>query len=109
MKLKTITIYAVVSIPVLLIINIYIDYKNRHNHLEQCPENESCVRYCCENEISCENDTSVDLKQFNFSQNLRKYFKYLKGEACPQTQAFDAFVDHTEFLDVCILYLKISN
>lgn len=46
----------------------------------ECAPGESCVRFCCKNESSCEDPNFFDLSGFEEAKNLDSNFKILKGD-----------------------------
>lgn len=52
--------------------------------VERCDSSEVCVRFCCTNKVSCENDSHFDVSEWMQATNLQKDFKIIKGKPCKE-------------------------
>lgn len=90
----------VVSIVTLCVTGlvIYRVYVNEIKPAEICEDGEKCVRFCCFDEKSCNDDEYFKIHGIlqNHTEDLSQEFKILKGLECEFTEAVASW----KFLEV---------
>lgn len=69
-----------------------------HDVVESCSKNESCVRFCCDEDSSCTENDNFDLKSLKEAENLDLNYKVLIGR--PDCEMFIEDFTKWEFLKV---------
>ncbi|XP_070507494.1 G-protein coupled receptor Mth2-like [Chironomus tepperi] len=80
MNWRALTIVLATAIPIILVaIILFKDYVDVNDY--SCKKNETCVRYCCNSELTC-GGKPHEFNGFNFSMNLKQPYRVLSGLDC---------------------------
>lgn len=82
MEIKAIVISLVTFFVILLVLYRVFEDEIFAQHMDRCEEDEVCVRFCCVNVTTCENETHFDVSEWEHATDLKRDFKVLKGVPC---------------------------
>lgn len=85
MEVKVIVISLVSIFVILLVLYRVFEDKIFLSMIERCDSNEVCVRFCCTNKVTCENESHFEISDWLQATNLQKDFKIIKGQPCEES------------------------
>lgn len=87
MNWRAVTIVLATAIPIIMVAIILFKNSVDGNDFS-CRNNETCVRYCCNHDLSCDGEPH-NFEGFNFSRNLKQPYKVLTGLKCDNKAYFE--------------------
>lgn len=80
MSCRIVTIVVGTAIPIIIVaIILFKDYVDENDY--SCKEDEACVRYCCNHNLTCDGEPH-DFKELNISKELIQPYKILPSLKC---------------------------